>query len=77
MQEIKELFIAIGKENADESCGHLLASGVIDSLDIIALVGAIEKKYGKRLDAKYIQAENFISFATLRAMIDEYLGGGG
>lgn len=75
MKEIKELFVDIGKVDVDESCGHLLANGVIDSLDIIALVGAIEKKYGKKLDIKYIQAENFINFATLKAMIDEYLKG--
>ena len=34
-----------------------------------------EKKYGKKLDIKYIQAENFINFTTLKAMIDEYLKG--
>jgi acyl carrier protein len=75
MKEIKELFVDIGKADVDESCTHLLANGVIDSLDIIALVGAIEKKYGKKLDIKYIQAENFINFTTLKAMIDEYLKG--
>jgi acyl carrier protein len=75
MKEIKELFVDIGKAGVDESCTHLLANGVIDSLDIIALVGAIEKKYGKKLDIKYIQAENFINFTTLKAMIDEYLKG--
>ncbi len=73
MQDIKKLFAAIGKDEVDESCSHLISSGIIDSLDIIALVGVIEKEYGKKLDAKYIQAENFINFATLQNMLNSYL----
>lgn len=70
MKKIKELFKAIGKGDISENQDNLLSSGVIDSLDIMSLINEIEQKYGL-LDVKFIEAENFESFASLKAMIDK------
>lgn len=73
MDEIKELFISIGKENIDESEQDLFASGLIDSLDIIALVSAIKSKYNKSIEAKYLKADNFKNFSSIKKMLEESL----
>lgn len=71
MNEIKELFSQIGRSDVDESMDHLLSDGTIDSMDIMALVSAIEKAYKKPLSAEFITSENFESFASLKAMIEK------
>lgn len=71
MDEIRELFEMIGKTGLDENESDLLGSGAINSLDIIALVNVIEAKYGKTLNGKYIEAENFESFSAIKAMLEK------
>ena len=71
MTKIKELFKAIEREDIDESMQNLLSDGHIDSLDIMALVAAIEKQYKKPLQAKFIEAENFESFKAIKAMLQK------
>lgn len=71
MNEIKELFNQIGRDDVNESMGELLSSGIIDSMDIMALVAAIEKAYKKPLRAEFITNESFESFASLKDMIDK------
>lgn len=72
MNEIKELFASIGKDDIELNSIDLLGSGLIDSLDIILLSNAISKKYGKNLPAKYLNADNFRSFESIKKMLDEY-----
>lgn len=71
MQEIKELFVAIGKPNVDENMQNLLSDGIIDSMDIMMLVFEIEKRYKKPLRSEFIINECFESFETIAAMIDK------
>lgn len=71
MQEIKELFESIGKGDADLDSNSLLSEHIIDSLDIMAIVSALETKYGKNLDFSFIQKDNFESAKALKNMIQE------
>lgn len=73
MNEVKELFEAIGKSDVDANQTGLLDNGIIDSLDMLALIREIEKKYGM-LAAKFIEAENFESFETIAKMIKDAYG---
>ncbi|MFG5096662.1 acyl carrier protein [Campylobacter lari] len=73
MQTIKQFFIKIDRADIDENSKNLLSDDIIDSIDIMALVSEIEKYYKKPLDAKYIIAENFEDFASIKKMIDEAL----
>lgn len=74
MNDVKKLLAMIGKENIDENSTNLLGSGILDSLDVMSLVEAIEQKYGKALDAKYIEIENFQSLEAIRKMIKMAFG---
>ncbi|KEA46123.1 acyl carrier protein [Campylobacter mucosalis] len=71
MNEVKELFLSIGRDDIDESMSEILSSGVIDSMDIMGLVSAIERRYKKPLLAQFIASENFESFKSIKDMIDE------
>ena len=50
-----ELLKTIGKDNIDINSKSLISSGELDSLDIMALVDAIEEKFNKSLDADFIE----------------------
>ncbi|MCR8679748.1 MULTISPECIES: phosphopantetheine-binding protein [Campylobacter] len=69
MSEAKILLNEIGRGDISDINLNLLDSGAIDSVDIIALVGAMQARYGKDLDAKFLSAENFQSIAALDNMI--------
>ncbi|EAB5249648.1 acyl carrier protein [Campylobacter jejuni] len=69
MEEIKQFFKEIGKENIDENSKNLVTNGLIDSLDIMKLVTQIEDFYDQELDMDFIMPENFEDFKTIEAMI--------
>ncbi|TKX29884.1 phosphopantetheine-binding protein [Campylobacter estrildidarum] len=69
MEEIKQFFKEIGKENIDENSKNLVTNGLIDSLDIMKLVTKIEDFYDQELDMDFIMPENFEDFKTIEAMI--------
>ncbi|ECP6146739.1 phosphopantetheine-binding protein [Campylobacter jejuni] len=69
MEEIKEFFKEIGKENIDENSKNLVTNGLIDSLDIMKLVTQIEDFYDQELDMDFIMPENFEDFKTIETMI--------
>ncbi|EAL8576474.1 acyl carrier protein [Campylobacter jejuni] len=69
MEEIKQFFKEIGKENIDNNSKNLVTNGLIDSLDIMKLVTQIEDFYDQELDMDFIMPENFEDFKTIGAMI--------
>ncbi|EAJ7154521.1 acyl carrier protein [Campylobacter jejuni] len=69
MEEIKQFFKEIGKENIDKNSKNLVTNGLIDSLDIMKLVTQIEDFYDQELDMDFIMPENFEDFKTIEAMI--------
>ncbi|HFP7794497.1 TPA: acyl carrier protein [Campylobacter jejuni] len=73
MREIKQFFINIGKGDISELDIDLFSSGKIDSLDIINLVGEIEKFYQVELDFEDLIPENFENFNSIRNLIDKGL----
>ena len=70
MKEIQELFAKIERNDITPEMSNLLSGGIIDSLDIMALVSEIEKAYKKPLSAEFIEAENFESFEAIKKMIE-------
>lgn len=71
MKEIEELFAKIERNDITPQMSKLVSNGVIDSLDIMALVTQIEKAYKKPLSAEFIEASNFESFENIKAMIEK------
>lgn len=70
MSKVKEFFVEIDRDEISADMTNLVADGHIDSLDIMALVAQIEKYYQKPLDAKFIDASNFESFAAIENMLN-------
>ncbi len=73
MKEVKQFFINIGKDHISEFDIDLFSSGKIDSLDIMNLVGEIEKFYQIVLDFDNLIPENFESFDSIKKLIDKGL----
>lgn len=60
--------------------GHdddLLATGMIDSLGMVRLVGFIEKSFGYRVPPKDFTIENFETVAVIGAYLERSLDGSG
>ncbi|MGH2306125.1 phosphopantetheine-binding protein [Campylobacter taeniopygiae] len=73
MENIKQFFKEIGREDINEFDVDLFSSGRIDSLDIINLVGEIEKFYKIELDFEDLVPENFENFISIKKLIDKAL----
>lgn len=69
LELIKQFFINIDRSDIDENMENLLSEDIIDSMDIMSLVGEIEKHYKKPLKAEFIKAENFENFENIKKMI--------
>lgn len=50
---------------------ELVANDIIDSMDILAIISEIQRMHKKSLLAKFITAENFDSFQSIKKMINE------
>lgn len=74
MELIKQFFQNINRSDIDETMQHLVTEGLIDSIDIMALVSEIEKHYQKTLDADYINVENFESMESIKNMLNKAMG---
>lgn len=69
MKIVKELFAKINRDDIDENMQDLVSNELIDSLDIMELITEIEKYFGKSLDAKFIESDNFESFSAIDKML--------
>ncbi len=71
MEQIKQFFENIGRSDITSSSNELLSQGILDSIDIMALIAEIENFYKRPLQADYIKPENFEDFETIKKMLDE------
>lgn len=75
MDEVKTKIINILKsrktdvEIPDDTSVNLLDSGVIDSFDIVDLIGEIEERFGLEVDGDDIIPENFESVDAIAKLI--------
>ena len=70
MNIVKSLFDSIGRSDLTEDMDNLLDNGLIDSMDIIAFLEAVEKHYKKDFDESYIEVEYFQNFQTIQEMLN-------
>lgn len=71
MKEIQNLFNEIGRSDVTADMDELLSSGIIDSMDIMALVSAIEKLCRKPVNADFIESESFKNFSTIAQLVQK------
>lgn len=74
MEEILSLLNSV-KPDTDfkNSTANLIEEGILDSLDIVNIIGAIEKKYNIQIDADDIDPNNFCSAENIFKMVKKYL----
>ncbi|MFB1639696.1 phosphopantetheine-binding protein [Campylobacter molothri] len=71
MEEIKQFFKEIGREDIDENIRNLVSDNIIDSLDVMNLINKIEKHYNKTLDSDFMRPMHFESFESIKQMISK------
>lgn len=74
MEEILSLLNSV-KPDTDfkNSTANLIEEGILDSMDIVNIIGAIEKKYNIQIDADDIDPNNFCSAENIFKMVKKYL----
>lgn len=56
------------------ACTDLVDAGVLDSLDIVAILAEIESAYGVEIDPDDIDPDNFQSAQSIYAMVQRTVG---
>lgn len=75
MEDMKRLLAVLREVNEDvdfEGEQALVDDGLIDSLDITALIAALHETYGVRIKPPDIVPENFNSAGAILAMLRRY-----
>ncbi len=75
MDEMQRLLEVLHDANEDIDFAneqHLVDDGVIDSFDIIAMIGALDEAYGIHIVASDIEPENFNSAKEILATVRRY-----
>lgn len=68
MEKITEILLEI-KPDLDPTCTTLIDQGILDSFDIIALIGALSDAFDITIPATEIIPPNFNSVAALWALV--------
>ena len=71
--KILEILKTINPEGDFENSNNYISDGLIDSLGIISIVGAIEKEYGIKIEGKDVIPANFASSNSLSSMVERYI----
>ncbi len=75
MEEVKQKILNLLKEKKtdvvipEDTSVNLLDSGVIDSFDIVDLIGSLEEMFGIEVDGDDIIPENFESIDAIARLV--------
>jgi acyl carrier protein len=69
MKSLLELLNGIRPEFDFANCDDFVAAGMLDSLDVVTLVSALDKNYGISIDGAEIVPEHFKNLQTIRALL--------
>ena len=72
LAKLAEILAEQGKSAAPND--QLIGSGILDSLDMLDLVEAIEQHFGIALDQSLINLENFGSLTQIASLIERIRG---
>ncbi len=70
MEKLIEILAELHVDVDFSSCERLIDDGILDSLDIVSLVSAIDVEFDVTIPAEEIIPENFNSAAALWALIE-------
>ena len=71
MEKLIEILAELHPDVDFETTEDLIDDGILDSLDIVSLVAAIDTEFGVTIPAEEIIPENFNSASALLALINK------
>lgn len=69
MDELKEILSEIRPDVDFETEKHLIDNGVLDSFDIISIVGEVNTAFDVEINVEYLLPENFNSMEAMYELI--------
>ena len=69
MERIYRILAELGPENDFAASRDFIGEGLLDSLDMVSLVSALEEEFGVLIDALDIVPENFSSAEAIAATV--------
>ena len=76
MDELLEILREIKPDIDFEHEDNLIESGLMDSLDIVSIIDAVQEHFKIELDGKDIEPDNFVSAAAIWKMVERYNSSG-
>lgn len=73
MDEVLNLLQGIKPNVNFELEEELVESGLLDSLDIVAIIDAVQDHFKIEMDGKDIEPDNFMSVTTIWNMVEKYI----
>jgi len=74
LERLLEILTELRPDVDFEMADNLLGSGILDSLDIVVLVGEIAGEFNVKLSVEDLKPENFRSIGTIMALIEASSG---
>ena len=71
-EKILEILSGLRPECDFTNSENFIEEGLLDSVDIVALVDSVEEEYGVTIPGTAISAKNFCNLDTIVALIEKY-----
>ena len=72
MKKIEELLKELHAENDYTTSEDFIADGLLDSFDLMRLIGLLESEYGVRVSGTDLVPMNFQSIAAIKKLLAGY-----
>ena len=73
MDTILQLLSELHEDNDFEECDSLVNDGILDSFDIVTLIGEIADEFDVQITADKITPENFNSAESIWSLVSELM----
>lgn len=70
--KIMEILTGLRPECDFVNCENYIEEGLLDSMDIVALVDSVEEEYGITIPGTAISAKNFSNLDSIVELIENY-----
>lgn len=71
-EKIMEILTGLRPECDFENSENYIEEGLLDSMDIVALVDSVEEEYGISIPGTAISAKNFVNLDSIVELIEKY-----
>lgn len=72
-EKVMEILVEVNEEILDYDGDNLIESGLLDSFQVVDLVGMFEEEFDIEIDAELVVVENFRTIETIIEMLEGIL----